>query len=92
MPPAWLQVPQERNASGSPQEEEDEPSYGFPSVQDEYQMGIATATREEIEELVGATMPEGEPAPETEQRATKAPKRMIPTMIKTEPGEDVKPK
>ena len=37
-------------------------------------------------------MPEGEPAPKAEQRAAKAPKRVVPTVIKTEPGEDVKPK
>ena len=39
----------------APREEEEEakPSYRFPSVQDEYRMGIATTTRAEIEKLVG---------------------------------------
>ena len=74
------------------EEEEVEPSYRFPSVQDEYQMGLATATREEIEELVGEPFMETESAPDKEQQVTKAPKCVVPTVIKTEPGEDVKPK
>ena len=67
------------------------PSYSFPSVQDEYRLGIATATREEIEELVGEPMTEEE-VPQAEQGAAKAPKHVVPTFIKTEPGEDIKPK
>ena len=35
---------------------------------------------------------EEEPALDAEQQVTKAPKCMVPTVIKTEPGEDVKPK
>ena len=74
------------------QEQEAESSYRFPSVQDEYRMGLATATREEIEELVGEPFMETESAPDKKQQVPKAPKRMVPTVIKTEPGEDVKPK
>ena len=74
------------------EEEEAEPSYRFPSVQDEYRMGLATASREEIEELVGETFLETGPDPEERQQVPKAPKRVIPTVIKTEPGEDIKPK
>ena len=74
------------------QEEEAESSYRFPSVQDEYRMGLATATREEIQELVGEPFMETEPAPDEKQQVTKAPRHVVPTVIKTEPGEDVKPK
>ena len=35
------------------QEEEAKSSYRFPNMQDEYRMGLATATHEEIQELVG---------------------------------------
>ena len=82
----------EMKAEAPRQEEEAEPLYRFPSVQDEYRMGLATATREEIQELVGEPFMETEPAPDEQQQATKAPRRMVPTVIKTEPGEDVKPK
>ena len=74
------------------QEEEAEPSYRFPSVQDEYRMGLATATREEIEELVGEPFMETESAPDEKQQVTRAPRRVVPTIIKMEPGEDIKPK
>ena len=74
------------------QEEEAESLYRFPSVQDEYRMGLATATREEIEELVGELFMETESAPDKKQQVTKAPRCVVPTVIKTEPGEDVKPK
>ena len=82
----------EMKVEAPPQEEEAEPSYRFPSVQDEFRMGLATATREEIQELVGEPYMETGPAPDEQQQATKAPRRMVPTVIKTEPGEDVKPK
>ena len=74
------------------EQEEAEPSYRFPSIQDEYRMGLATATHEEIEELVGEPFEEAELPPDKEQQVTKAPKCVIPTVIKTEPGEEVKPK
>ena len=59
------------------QEEEAESSYRFPSVQDEYRMGLATATREEIEELVGEPFMETETAPDEKQQATKTPRRLL---------------
>ena len=74
------------------QEEEAELSYQFPSVQDEYRMGLATTTHEEIKELVGEPFMEAEPAPDERQQVPKAPRHVVPTVIKTEPGEDVKPK
>ena len=74
------------------EEREEEPSYRFPSVQDEHQMGLRTATREEIKELTGEPFVEAETVQHEEERATRVPKRVIPTIIKTEPGEDVKPK
>ena len=55
------------------QEEEAESSYRFPSIQDEYRMGLATATREEIQELVGEPFMETDPAPEEAPQVTKAP-------------------
>ena len=74
------------------QEEEAESSYRFPSIQDEYRMGLATATRDEIQELVGEPFMETEPAPDETPQVTKAPRHVVPTVIKTEPGQDVKPK
>ena len=44
-----------------PQEEEiSDPAYRFPSIQDEYHAGIATTTREEIKQMIGAKLPEQE--------------------------------
>ena len=82
----------EMRVEAPPQGEEAEPSYQFPSIQDEFRMGLATATREEIQELVGEPYMETGPAPDEQQQATKAPRRVVPTVIKTKPGEDVKPK
>ena len=55
-------------------------------------MGLATATHEEIKELVGEPFMEAESAPDERQQVPKAPRHVVPTVIKTEPGEDVKPK
>ena len=55
-------------------------------------MGLATATHEEIEELVGEPFMETEAVPDEKQQTIKAPKHVVPTIIKTEPGKDVKPK
>ena len=55
-------------------------------------MGLATTTHEEIQELVGEPFMETEPAPDEEQQVTRAPRHVVPTVIKMEPGEDVKPK
>ena len=54
-------------------------------------MGIATTTREEIEQMIGAELPEQEQAPSTSQAMNPRPEGLIPSVIKTEPGEDIKP-
>ena len=75
-----------------PREEEvEDPTYRFPSIQDEYHMGITMATREEIEQMVGTKIPEQEQAPSTSQATDPRPEGLIPSVIKTEPGEDIKP-
>ena len=75
-----------------PREEEvRDPAYRFPSIQDEYHAGIATTTREEIEQMIGTELPEQEQAPSTSQATDPRPEGLIPSVIKTEPGEDVKP-
>ena len=75
-----------------PREEEiEDPAYCFPSTQDEYHMGIATTTREEIEQMIGAELPEQEQAPSSSQATDPRLEGLIPLVIKTEPGEDVKP-
>ena len=75
-----------------PREEEvEDPAYRFQSIQDEYQAGIATTTREEIEQMIGAELPEQEQAPSTSQTMDPRPEGLIPSVIKTELGEDVKP-
>ena len=75
-----------------PQEEEiSDPAYRFPSIQDEYHVGIATTTREKIEQMIGAKLPEQEQAPSTSQATDPRSEGLIPSVIKTDPGEDVKP-
>ena len=75
-----------------PREEEvEDPAYRFPSIQDEYHAGIATTTREEIEQMIGAKLPEQEQVPSTSQTMDTRPEGLIPSVIKTEPGENVKP-
>ena len=69
-----------------PGEEVEDPTYRFPSIQDEYHMGIATTTREEIEQMIGAELPEQEQAPSTSQAMDPRPEGLIPSVIKTEPG------
>ena len=52
----------------APQEGEvEDPAYHFPSIQDKYHVGITTATREEIEQMIGAKIPEQEQTPSTSQ-------------------------
>ena len=75
-----------------PREEEiEDPAYRFPSIQDEYHVGIATTTREEIEQMIGAEPPEQEQTPSSSQATDPRQEGLIPSVIKTEPGEDVKP-
>ena len=74
-----------------PREEEvEDPAYCFPSIQDEYHAGITATTREEIEHMIGTELPEQEQAPSTSQATDPRPEGLIPSVIKTEPGEDVK--
>ena len=75
-----------------PREEEvEDPAYCFPSIQDEYHAGITTTTREDIEQMIGAELPEQEQTPSTSQATDPRPGELVPSVIKTEPGEDVKP-
>ena len=48
-------------------------------------------TREEIEQIIGAELPEQEQTPSTSQAMNPRPEGLIPSVIKTELGEDVKP-
>ena len=49
-----------------PREEEvEDPAYCFPSIQDKYHAGITKTTREEIEQIIGAELPEQEQAHST---------------------------
>ena len=75
-----------------PREEEvEDPAYRFPSIQHEYHAGITTVTREEIEQMIGAKIPEQEQTPSTSQDMDPRPRGLVPSVIKTELGEDVKP-
>ena len=78
-----MEVPREEAA--------EDPTYRFPSVQDEYQAGLTTTTEEEIGQLLGAELLEHEPVPADTQVTDPRPERSISSVIKTEPGEDVKP-
>ena len=49
------------------EEEAEDPAYRFPSIKDEYHAGITTATREEIEQIIGTEIPEEEQTPNTSQ-------------------------
>ena len=53
-------------------------------------MGITTMTRDEIEQMIGAELPEQEQAPSTSQATDPRLEGLIPSVIKTEPEEDVK--
>ena len=68
-----------------------DPTYRFPSVQDEYHVGLTTTTEEEIGQLLGAELLEHEPVPAVTQVTDTRPERSISSVIKTELGEDVKP-
>ena len=75
-----------------PREEEvEDPAYHFPSIQDEYHVGITTVTREEIEQMIGTELPEQEQTPSTSQATDPRPGGLVPSVIKTKPGENVKP-
>ena len=54
-------------------------------------MGITTAAREEIEQMISAEIPEQEQTPSTSQGTDPRPRGLVPSIIKSEPGEDIKP-
>ena len=75
-----------------PQEEEvEDPAYPFPSIQDEYHSAITMVTREEIEQMIGTKIPEQQQTPSTSQGTDPRPRGLVPSIIKTEPREDIKP-
>ena len=87
-----FKFPEREMRMEAPREEAvEEPTYRFPSVQDEYQAGLTTTTEEEIGQLLGAELLEHEPVPAVTQVTDPRPERSISSVIKTEPGEDVKP-
>ena len=88
----WFKFPEREMRMEAPREEAaKDPTYRFPSVQDEYQAGLTTTTEEEIGQLLGAELLEHEPVPADTQVTDPRPERSISSVIKTEPGEDVKP-
>ena len=54
-------------------------------------MGITTMTREEIEQMIGAELPEQEQTHSTSQATDPRPRGRVRSVIKTGLGEDVKP-
>ena len=87
-----FKFPEREMRMEAPREEAvEDPTYRFPSVQDEYHAGLTTTTEEEIGQLLGAELLEHEPVPAVTQVTDPRPERSISSVIKTEPGEDVKP-
>ena len=87
-----FKFPEREMRMEAPREEAaEDPTYRFPSVQDEYQAGLTTTTEEEIGQLLGAELLEHEPVPAVTQVTDPRPEGSISSVIKTEPGEDVKP-
>ena len=82
---------QEMRVEVQRQEEVEDPAYRFPSIQDEYHVGITTMIREEIEQMISTELPEQEQTPSTSQAMDPRLGGLVPSVIKTEPGEDVKP-
>ena len=68
-----------------------EPTYHFPSLQDEQELGIATTSKEQLEEEVGIVFPTPEGPTAAEEAPAHIPRRVVPAVIKMEAGEDVKP-
>ena len=86
-----FKFPEREMRMEAPREEAaEDPTYRFPSVQDEYQAGLTTTTEEEIRQLLGAELLEHEPVPAVTQVTDPRPESSISSVIKTEPG-DVKP-
>ena len=87
-----FKFPEREMRMEAPREEAvEDPTYRFPSAQDEYQAGLTTTTEEEIGQLLGAELLEHEPVPADTQVTDPRPERSISSVIKTEPGEDIKP-
>ena len=87
-----FKFPEKEMRMEAPREEAvEDPTYCFPSVQDEYHVGLTTTTEGEIGQLLGAELLEHEPVPAVTQVTDPRPERSISSVIKTEPGEDVKP-
>ena len=87
-----FKFPEREMRMEAPREEAaEDPTYRFLSVQDEYQVGLTTTTEEEIGQLFGAKLLEHEPVPADTQVTDPRPERSISSVIKTEPGEDIKP-
>ena len=87
-----FKFPEREMRMEAPREEAaEDPTYRFPSVQDEYQAGLTTTTEEEIGQLLGAELLEHQLVPADTQVTDPRPERSISSVIKTEPGEDVKP-
>ena len=87
-----FKFPEREMRMEAPREEAvEDPTYRFPSVQDEYQAGLTTTTEEEIGQLLGAELLEHEPVPADTHVTDPRPERSISSVIKTEPGEDIKP-
>ena len=87
-----FKFPEREMRMEAPREEAaEDPTYRFPSVQDEYQAGLTTTTEEEIGQLLGAELLEHEPVPADTQVTDPRSERSISSVIKTEPGEDIKP-
>ena len=87
-----VQIPREGNENGGTQRGGGRRSHlRFPSVQDEYHAGLTTTTKEEIGQLLGTELLEHEPVSSVTQVTDPRPERSISSVIKTEPGEDVKP-
>ena len=87
-----FKFPEREMRMETPREEAvEDPTYRFPSIQDEYHAGLTTTTEGEIGQLLGAELLEHEPVPAVTQVTDPRPERSISSVIKTEPGEDVKP-
>ena len=87
-----FKFPEREMRMEAPREEAvEDPTYHFPSIQDEYHAGLTTTTEGEIGQLLGAELLEHEPVPAVNQVTDPRPERLISSVIKIELGEDVKP-
>ena len=82
---------QEMRVEVQQEQEVEDPAYHFPSIQDEYHVGITMTTREETEQMIGTELPEQEQTPSISPAMDPRPGGLVPSVIKTKLGEDVKP-